>query len=43
MNYRMHKEGWSLDELELITPFERAVYQQLYINDLKKRLDGANK
>ncbi|ADM80168.1 hypothetical protein phiAS5_ORF0325 [Aeromonas phage phiAS5] len=38
----MHKEGWSIDELELTTPFERTIYQTLYINDLKQRAKEAN-
>lgn len=33
----MHKEGWSINELEMLTPFERDVYIRLYINDLKQR------
>ncbi|QIW87131.1 hypothetical protein AHP1_3001 [Aeromonas phage Ahp1_CNU-2021] len=37
LNYKLHREGWSLTELDTMTPFERTIYQQLYINDLKER------
>ena len=42
VNYQMVKEGWSLVDLELMTPFDRQIYVQLYINELKKRQKEAN-
>ena len=38
----MHKEGWAIDELELTTPFERAIYRTLFVNDRNKRAKEAS-
>ena len=32
-----HKMNWSFDEIESRVPWEREVYIQLYIEDLKKQ------
>lgn len=33
----MHAHGWSLQEIEDVTPFERAIYHQLLVDELKKK------
>ncbi|ADQ52901.1 baseplate hub assembly catalyst [Aeromonas phage PX29] len=42
VNFEMHKEGWAIDELELTTPFERAIYRTLFVNDRNKRAKEAS-
>ena len=37
-----HKMGWSFDEIESRAPWEREIYLNLYIEDLKKEEERMN-
>lgn len=39
-NMYMKEHGWSIDELEKITPFERLLYEQILINRIRAKAEN---